>query len=119
MRARRASRPSKLVDTRPLVYEVPGQPPIWRNCRTWSLPDGTTVSIVTEHPDDTGMSITNAASEVRAALERNWGVGCRIVEHYPWPSGEHWDEQYRLYPDVIRWRRLSDAEVRAITHTTH
>ncbi|QKZ23847.1 hypothetical protein [Streptomyces chartreusis] len=70
------------------------------------------MSVVTELPTDTGMSITNAAEEVRAVLEATWGVGCRIVEHYPWPGNGHYDEQVR--PSVsIQWRRLSSDALRA------
>ncbi|MGW2232279.1 hypothetical protein, partial [Streptomyces formicae] len=72
---------------------MPGQAPIRRHCRTWALADGSTLSVVTELPADQGMSITNAAEKVRAALEAKWGAGCRIAEHYPWPEGEHYDEQ--------------------------
>ncbi|MGW1362965.1 hypothetical protein ACWCQP_36855 [Streptomyces chartreusis] len=104
--------PARLVDTGPIVYATPGQKLVQRNCRTWITEDGRTVSVVTEMPADTGMSITNAAEEVRAALEATWGVGCRIVEHYPSTGDEHYDEQIRRSAS-IRWHRLSTDALRA------
>ncbi|MDG4857079.1 hypothetical protein P8605_02710 [Streptomyces sp. T-3] len=105
--------PARLIDTRPLVYTVPGQGPIRRHCRTWALADGSTLSLVTELPDDAGMSITNAAEAVRAELSSIWGADCRIVEHYPWPGDEHYDEQSRTPAGGIRWKRLNTDALRA------
>ena len=102
----------RLIDTSPLAYTVAGQETIRRHCRTWALADGSTVCLVTELPADQGMSITNAAEEVRAALESRWGVDCRIVEHYPWPDDDHYDEQARTTTGGIRWWRLNGDELR-------
>ncbi|MEU5900387.1 hypothetical protein [Streptomyces venezuelae] len=104
---------ARLIDSSPLRYNVPGQGTVARTCRTWALADGSTLSLVTELPTDRGMSITNAADEVRAALEAKWGAACRIVEHYPWPGDEHYDEQARTPAGTTRWRRLNDGELRA------
>ncbi|MFD6329158.1 hypothetical protein ACFWGI_06215 [Streptomyces niveus] len=108
---------ARLLDTTPLRYTVPGQEPIQRHCRTWALADGTTLSLITELPDDQGMSITNAAEEVRTVLEMIWGVGCRIAEHYMWHGDEHYDEQSRTPEGGIRWDRLSTDELRAALGT--
>lgn len=105
--------PVRLIDTRPVVYTVPGQTRIRRQCRTWITANGRILCVVTEMPADTGMSITNAAEEVRAALEATWGAGCRIIEHYPWPDGEHYDEQVRPPAGSIRWHRLDADRLRA------
>ncbi|MER5889669.1 hypothetical protein ABT160_38080 [Streptomyces sp. NPDC001941] len=104
---------SRLIDQRPIHYTVSGQPPIVRHCRTWALADGTTLTLVTEFPADQGMSITNAAEAVRETLEEQWGTNCRIVEHYPWPDGEHYDEQFRTPTNGIQWRRLNPITLRA------
>lgn len=74
---------ARLVDTGPIIYAVPGQQLVQRNCRTWVTEDGRTVSVVTELPTDTGMSITNAAEEVRAVLEATWGGGSLSTTHGP------------------------------------
>jgi hypothetical protein len=104
---------ARLIDATPLRYTVPGQARILRHCRTWALADGSTLTLVTELPADQGMSITNAAEEVRAALEAKWGTGCRIVEHYPWPEDEHFDEQVRTPAGGIQWHRLNSDDLRA------
>ena len=104
---------ARLIDSSPLRYTASGQAPVVRHCRTWALIDGSTLSLVTELPEDQGMSVTNAAEEVRAVLEAKWGAGCRVVEHYPWPDGEHYDEQMRTSAGGIRWRRLDAEELRA------
>lgn len=103
--------PAYLFDSALLHYTVPGQQEIVRHCRTWVLAEGTTLSILTELPDDRGMSITNAAETVRAALEETWGRDCRIVEHYPWPGDAHYDEQWRDHGRT-RWKRLDPADLR-------
>ncbi|MFI8932389.1 hypothetical protein ACIG3E_32595 [Streptomyces sp. NPDC053474] len=104
---------ARLIRTGPIVYTVPGQRAVRRHCRTWALADGSTLSVVTELPGDTGMSITNAAETVRAVLEADWGRGCRIVEHYPWPGDEHYDEQARTPAGAIRWTRLEAGRLQA------
>jgi hypothetical protein len=104
---------ARLLDSSVLRYSVPGQARIVRHCRTWALADGSILCLVTELAQDQGMSITNAAEEVRAAVEATWGADCRIVEHYPWPDDEHYDEQARTPTGGIRWRRLDTDELRA------
>lgn len=57
-----------------------------RHLRLWRTVAGGTVAVVTENPDDEGMSVTNAAERVWAAVQRQHGdtsYTLPVIEHYP------------------------------------
>ncbi len=88
-----------------------------RPLRAWALPDGRSVFVVTEPADAPGMSVTNAAHAVIAALREKFGDQTvdrgRIIEHYPSGAGvdaaEHYDEVILPGGGEPRWRRWNTA----------
>lgn len=57
-----------------------------RHLRLWRTNTGAAVAVVTEGIDDSGMSITNAAERVWAAVQRQYAdpsITIPVVEHYP------------------------------------
>ncbi|MFI8459135.1 hypothetical protein [Kitasatospora sp. NPDC085464] len=93
-----------------VVYDTPSGPAT-RPMRAFATGPRHVTCFVTEH--GTGMSITNAAREVRAALSKLWhpDTAIRVIEHYPadkhWPA--HYDEVFTPPSGVVAWRRLSVA----------
>lgn len=103
--------------------------------RLLTAPTGDNVVIATELPDNPGMSITNAAEEVAAAVCRDFGLEPeRLVwiEHYPERlTGDNyghrtepasfdavtftWDGQQFSDP---QWRRLAPEELAFLTGLT-
>ena len=97
MHQRPADVPFKLLYEHPtFTYSVPGQPAITRRLRIYGPTAGQEYyAVVTEAGD--GMSITNAAEEVAAAIAALYPLRAEqisIIEHYPAASGcgtEHFD----------------------------
>src|SRR3954466_8099191 len=78
------------------TYRVPGQPAIRRRLRVYGPAAGQEYyAVVTELGD--GMSVTNAAEEVAAAVDALYPARTdqmTVIEHYPAASGcgsEHFD----------------------------
>jgi hypothetical protein len=101
-----------LLEQGTLAYSVQGQPRIERAFRTWALEDGKPLTIVTELHDDEGMSIENAAEQVRAVVEARWGSGCRIIQHFPWSSIVYAEQGYRN--GRMAWWYMKDEDLRAL-----
>jgi hypothetical protein len=60
--------PMELIEDDTIVFAVLGGPATIRECRTFRLPDGTPLSIVTEFAGDPGTSIRDAGKDVREAV---------------------------------------------------
>lgn len=73
-----------------------------RRLRVFVVETGALVAVVTETPDDTGASITNAAEAVVVQLRAEHPGPLRVVEHYtrtpadPAPDPGHEDELWVL-----------------------
>lgn len=62
-----------------------------RHLRLWRTTTEGHLAVVTERDDDEGMSVTNAAEQVWAAVQRKYGDPERVIpviEHYPGQPGE-------------------------------
>lgn len=82
-----------------------------RTLRLWRTNAGGTVAVITEHPDDTGMSVTNAAEYAWAAVQRQHctpGTRVTVIEHYPGdPVREETFDEITVDPDGrARWTHL-------------
>ncbi|WP_030237626.1 hypothetical protein [Streptomyces sp. NRRL S-350] len=93
-----------------VVYDTPSGPAT-RPIRAFRTGPRHVTCFVTEH--GTGMSITNAAREVAAALRTLWhpDTAIRVIEHYPADSisPAHYDEVFSPPSGAVAWRRLSVA----------
>src|SRR5687767_2077264 len=101
--------------------------------RIYSERDGPRTAILTELPENTGMSITNASEEIATMLAARWQLDPKTtawVEHYPpeaWREEERRDETFdeihytwdsNKTADTPRWRRLTIEEVERMTGAT-
>lgn len=80
-----------LIDDPHFVYICVNGHETVRHLRLWRTTTRGRVAVVTERDSDEGMSITNAAEQVWAAVQRKYGDPERIIpviEHYPGQSGE-------------------------------
>lgn len=105
-RAYPAPSPYRPIKTSTLTYQAPTGP-AKRLCRIWSAPTPTGnkwIAVVVERAQEDGMSIVNAAKQVRAALTAIYGDDeLRIFEWwYPGTAEEHLDEQHEV-DGVISW----------------
>lgn len=100
-------------------YKLPPGSGIEARCRVQvHRHEGQTVAIVTELPDNTGMSVTNAVEWLLPALAEQYGLpdGTVWIEHYERLHGE--PDTYDLV--TLRggspsWRRLALEQVEALT----
>lgn len=79
-----------IVDDPDFTYLCPDGSRAVRRLRLWRTTSKGTLAVVTERPEDPGVSITNAAETVWAAVQRIYGDPGRlipVVEHYPAERG--------------------------------
>lgn len=73
-----------------------------RRLQVWQTGPGRLVAIVTEGPDDSGTSLTNAAEAVIAQLDAEYpGQHVEVIEHYT-PRPPAWSE-----PVYQRWTLIA------------
>lgn len=85
-----------------------------RHLRLWRTVTSGTVAVVTEKPDDEGMSLTNAAEVVWAAVQRMHaepGADIPVIEHYLGEHGEPdtFDVVSLGMQGQAKWERLAPA----------
>lgn len=82
---------SLLVDDPQFTYLCTNGNETVRSLRLWRTNTGGAVAVVTERDTDEGMSVTNAAEKVWAAVQRQYGdpgTVIPVIEHYPGQQGE-------------------------------
>jgi len=117
----------RLVDTN--NYEFTAATGVKASCGLRIVRDGEqTVVVLTELPDNPGMSVTNAAEEIATQVRREFGLDpdqTRWIEHYPkWQHHIHRQlhTESSIYDEIIytwidyeatqpEWQRLTYEEV--------
>lgn len=123
----------RLVDTND--YEFTAATGVKATCGLRIVRDAEqTVVILTELPDNRGMSVTNAAEELATQVRREFGLDpdqTRWIEHYPERETSVHQRPHResaTYDEIIytwedyqasepEWRRLAEEEIEILLGT--